>query len=448
MAKVLIVDDEVAILVVLERVLKTHDYEVVSASNPDDAIHMLSTDQIDLLLTDLRLNASLNGFELMTEARKISPSLPVIVITAYGTVDVAVKAIRDGADDFVCKPFSLDDLIEKIQRVLGGRERKREGSGDRLHFGTLVGESQVMQDVYRLIEKAGASDLPVLIQGASGTGKELVAGAVHRLSSRALSPWKAMNCAAVSPLLLESEMFGHLEGAFTGADAGHEGMFPAADGGTLFLDEVATIPLDLQAKLLRVLENGEVRPVGGIESKPIDVRLISATSSMLDELVEQNIFRKDLLFRLKVIDIYLPPLKERGDDWVLLLEHFRQVQERRLRKPVTFAEEVWDVLAAYDWPGNVRELANAVACGALLSEDEPISLEALPPSLISRSEEIFSRKMISHHSRSGASLEDYLKHVESEYVDRIIKKVKKNYSEAAKLLGISRATFYRKYVDK
>lgn len=448
MAKVLIVDDEVAILLVLERMLKSKGFEVVSASNPDDALRIFSEEGADLLLTDLRLNASRNGFDLMAECRKKVPSLPTIVITAYGTVDVAVKAIREGADDFVCKPFFLADLTAKIEQALMVREGETEAFGNTFHFGGLVGECEAMRDVYRLIEKAAACDLPVLIQGESGTGKELVASAIHRSSSRSQKPWTAMNCAAVSPLLLESEMFGHVEGAFTGAVEAHDGMFIAASGGTLFLDEVATIQADLQAKLLRVLQNGEVRRVGDVKSVPVDIRIISATSGVLSELAAQKKFREDLLFRLKVIDIDLPPLRERGDDWSLLAEYFRGVEEERLGKPVKLTDAAREIMAVYDWPGNVRELANAVACAAVLSDDGLVTPDVLPPSLLSRSEDILAEKTIHHHSRSGTSLQDYLKDVEKDYVNRVIKEVGGNRSEAANLLGISRATFYRKYGEE
>lgn len=445
MAKVLVVDDEVAILLVLEDMLKKAGFEVVSATNPDDGARIFLEEGADLLLTDLRMNASLDGFDLMSQCRKKDPLLPTIVITAYGSVDMAVKAIRKGADDFVCKPFSLADLTAKIKHALAVRVREDDLAVKSAHFGTLIGECAAMRDVYRLIKKAAACELPVLIQGETGTGKELVAGAIHRESGRSDGPWMAMNCAAVSPLLLESEMFGHAEGAFTGAEKTHDGMFLAARGGSLFLDEVGTIPMGLQGKLLRVLQSGEIRRVGDVTHLPVDVRLIAATNSDLDTLASRHEFREDLLFRLKVLDIHLPPLRERADDWSLLTEYFLGVEAARLDKPLTLADESREMMEAYDWPGNVRELANAVACAAVLSDNGVITPDTLPPSLLAKSEDILAREKIHHYSRSGFSLEDYLKDVEKEYVERVINEMGGNRSEAAQFLGISRATLYRKY---
>lgn len=450
MARILVVDDEPAILTVLDRLLKMAGYETALATAPEEALSLFEEGSIDLLLTDLRLNADMNGFDVMTACRRRDPALPTIVITAYGTVETAVQAMRKGAADFVCKPFFLDDLRSKVEQALKTRQGRTPAlrTATHAHFGTLIGESPAMHEVYARIGKAAKCDLPVLIEGDSGTGKELVATAIHRNSSRGKGPWTAMNCAAISPLLLESEMFGHAPGAFTGATERHDGMFIAANRGTLFLDEIGTLRTELQAKLLRALEEGEVRRLGDHENVNVDVRVLAATNTPLQELANEGTFRPDLLYRLSVIDILLPPLNERDGDIPLLASAFCLEEEERSGKPIQLGEDAARIIAAYEWPGNVRELQNAIACAAALTGDDGvIAADMLPPRVHAAGTHTLEHERITRHHRAGDSLEDYIKTVEREYVDRIVEKTGGNRSEAANLLGISRATFYRKYGD-
>ncbi len=447
MARILVVDDESAILTVLERFLRLEGHCPLLAKTPEEALAFFDQGTVDLMIVDLRLNADLNGFEVMAEAHKRDPDLPVIVITAYGTVNAAVQAIKQGATDFVCKPFFLNDLRSKIEHGVKTRSTPQPANppGAELHFGLLLGESPQMQQIYRLIERSANSDCPVLIEGASGTGKELVANAIHRQSRRANRPWTAMNCAAVSPLLLESEMFGHAPGAFTGATSQHDGMFIASHGGTLFLDEIATLRPELQAKLLRTLQDGQVRRLGATEMVPVDVRLLSATNTPLRALVDQGHFREDLFYRLGVIDIHLPPLAQRQGDLPLLARHFCTLESARLGKTIQLPDNTLELLAAYDWPGNVRELQNAISCAAILSDDGLLAADVLPPNLAARSQFLHDQARISKHRQMGGSLDEYLEAIERDYVERVLAKTDGNRSEAANLLGISRATFYRKY---
>lgn len=450
MAKILVVDDETAILTVLERFLRLEGHAPLLAATPAEALAHFAQGDIELLLVDLRLNADMNGFDVMNACRRQDPALPVIVISAYGTVDTAVKAIREGAVDFVCKPFFLNDLRSRIEQGLCARSESRGAIRNQAdcHFGTLIGESPAMRSVYALIKKAGACDLPVLIEGESGTGKELVAGAIHRSGSRAKKAWTAMNCAAISPLLLESEMFGHAAGAFTGACEPHDGMFIATNEGTLFLDEIGTLQHQLQAKLLRALEEGRVRRLGENETVPVDVRVLAATNRPLREAVAAGSFREDLYFRLAVIDIKLPPLRERAGDIPLLAAAFCIKEEQKHGKPVRLDSEAAKLIEVYDWPGNVRELENAIACAAVLADRSGlISPDELPPAVANRSRTILEQSRFSQHLDAGHSLDEYLRTVEKEYVDQIIRKTDGNRSAAAGLLGISRATFYRKYGD-
>jgi transcriptional regulator with PAS, ATPase and Fis domain len=344
----------------------------------------------------------------------------------------------------------MDDLRSKIEQALATRGDcgKVLRASAAHHFGTLVGESPQMLQVYTLVAKAAKCDLPVLILGESGTGKELVAAAIHRSSARRDGPWTAMNCAAISPLLLESEMFGHAPGAFTGASQEHDGIFIAAHGGTLFLDEIGTLKPELQSKLLRALEEGQVRRVGENTPVEVDVRMLTATNRDLQSLVEAGTFRRDLMYRLHVIEISLPPLREREGYVELLASAFCLDEEEKQGKPIHYGEQTAKLLTTYDWPGNVRELRNAIACAAVLSgQDGEIGQEDLPPRIVQRSKDLLEKDRITRHRKAGDSLEDYLRTVEKEYVDRVVERTGGNRSEAASILGISRATFYRKYCD-
>ena len=461
MSKIFIVDDEPNIVRVLALALQQTGYETRSAGSAEEALATFDGGGVpDLLITDIRLGNGMNGLELLHTVMVRWPAIPVIVITAYGTIELAVEAMREGAFDFVRKPFDLEQLRKVVGNALASRRPAAgatqgaptaDGNGPDtplpLHFDLLVGESAAMQRVYDWIEKVGRSDSSVLITGESGTGKELVARAIHGCSRRAGGPWVPLNCAALPTPLLESEMFGHAAGAFTGATHAKEGLFLAAHGGSLFLDEVGAMELGIQSKFLRALQERKIRAVGETVDVPVDVRVIAATNESLEEKTARGLFREDLFFRINVIPIELPPLRRRLEDIPLIVEHFRRHQAAELGINLRLDDGVLAGLAAYSWPGNIRELANAIACAAALCHDGLIRVTDLPPR-ICRGGAVFpppSAGIAAEAlSDTPVSLRDYLRRKEVEYMGQLLAHTGGNRAKAADLLGISRATFYRK----
>jgi len=449
MSKILVVDDEASILKVLKSVLSLEKYDVTATMDAGEALKLIAENEYDLLISDLRLEQEIDGLELLHKAKEIRKFLPVIMITAYGTIDVAVEAMKEGAFDFVCKPFKLEILLETVQNALRHRERSSlsvmSTSGEIiLHFGTIVGEAPSMQAVYRLIERVAKTDATVLIEGASGTGKELVAEAIHRSSKRVAGPWCPLNCAALSTTLLESEMFGHVAGAFTGATRDHDGMFIAATKGTLFLDEIGSMDMEVQGKLLRALQERKVKRIGENVDTEVDVRVVAATNGELKKLCESGDFREDLFYRISVIPIKLPELKDRIEDIPLLAQHFCYHQSEALGYEIWLGEGVIQGLMNYSWPGNIRELQNAIACAAALSQDGEITVHDLPPHI---SEAVSGRVVdltVDDASGRGRSLREFLRQKEKEYLEQILHATDGNRVKAAEMLGISRATLYRK----
>ncbi len=385
MARLLIVEDETNARNALGEVFRAR-HEVVLAEDYETALEALRNEPFDLVLTDVVLPGGKDGMDLLPEVRRLHPHAPVVVMTAYGTIEKAKRAMREGAYDFLEKPLDLPRLRAVVDSALRAREEVAENAGLRERLSRegvwkqgFVGESPAVQEVFRTVAKVAPTNATVLLLGESGTGKELVAEALHEVSARSKGPFVGVNCAALPEGLLESELFGHVRGSFTGATGDREGRFQAADRGTLFLDEVGDIPLHTQVKLLRVLQNREIERVGDNRPLRVDVRLIAATNADLEALVRKGKFREDLYFRLKVVTIRMPPLRERRSDVRLLAEHFRRVySERHGRTTTGFTPDALRVLGAYDYPGNVRELENLVEAAVVLTDDPQIGLSALP----------------------------------------------------------------------
>ena len=380
---ILLIDDDQSLRRVTEFTLHEAGYRVLTAADGGEGLRLFAQENPALVITDIQM-PGLSGYEVLKKIKEQSPTALVIVITAYGTVEKAVEAMKLGAYDYLTKPFSRDELTLTVGKALaydGLREENRklrEELSDKADFSRLVGISESMREVFALVRKVAASEATVLIGGESGTGKELVARAIHSGSERQGGPFVAVNCAAIPRDLLESELFGHTRGAFTGAIKERKGKFEQAEGGTLFLDEVGELPLDLQPKLLRALQEREIEPVGGTARK-IDVRLVAATNRDLEAALGEGSFREDLYYRLAVIPLHLPPLRERRDDIPLLVRHF--LDKHGKNPPVVCSEAALEALADYDWPGNVRELENAVERMLILRRGAGIELDDLPPKI-------------------------------------------------------------------
>ncbi len=385
--RILVVDDQTAQLELVSGFLAGRGLEVLTASSGTTALERLRAEPVELVLTDQKM-PGLSGLDLLQAARAINPEIAVIVMTAYGTIEHAVAAIKGGAADYLTKPLNLDELLHRIaqvrdrHRLLAENRELREALAERHRVEGIIGEGGRMQEVLSLVRRVAPSDATVLIRGESGTGKELIAKAIHYASSRAGGPLVRVNCAALPESLLESELFGHEKGAFTGATALRRGRFEVAHGGSLFLDEIGDVPLHLQVKLLRVLQEREIERVGSSRPLPVDVRLLAATHRDLEALVKAGRFRADLYYRINVVTIAVPPLRERREDIPPLLDHFVEKFARANGKTVRgLTREARDLLLRYDYPGNVRELENLVERAIVLTRDEVIGAADLPLSL-------------------------------------------------------------------
>jgi two-component system response regulator HydG len=435
----LVVDDEEEARKLCAEVAGEAGLRVRSARTTEEALEILEQDPVDLVVTDLRV-PELGGLDLLRRIRERFPQIAVLVLTQYGTIESAVEATRLGAADFVTKPYHVADLRAKLDRMVRalGLEREnrvlREELRSRPGFGELVGVSAKMQRVYQLIEKVGPHTCPVLILGESGTGKELVARSIHFSSPRRERPFVPVDCSALVPTLIESELFGYVKGAFTGATQNRHGLLEAAAGGTLFLDEIGDLPVDLQAKLLRALQEREIKPVGSNERVTIDVRVIAATNRDLEEAIRKNQFRQDLFFRLNVVQIKLPPLRERKNDIPMLVNSFLDKFSTPQRPVRSVSEEAMSRLMAYDWPGNVRELENAVERAVALGSGPVLSLTDLPTNL---QQGIFERRM-------GMDELVPLEELERRAIFRALRETGGDKLAAARLLGIGKTTLYRK----
>ena len=444
MARILIADDERSIRVVLKKFLTSRGHEVLEAENGREALEILKKEPVDLVFLDLKM-PKLSGLEVLKKVKDI----PVVVLTAYGTMDYTVKAIELGAADYITKPFSFEEISEILKKLLTKREES--GKEEKSESG-IVGSSKVMQEVFKTVAKVAKSSITVLITGESGTGKEVIARAIHNYSDRKEKPFVAVNCAALPANLLEAELFGYEKGAFTGAVSSKKGLFEQANGGTIFLDEIGELPLPLQAKLLRVLQEKEVRPIGSERSKKVDVRVIAATNRNLEEEVKKETFREDLYFRLNIVKIELPPLRERKEDIVPLAHHFiKRFSEEFKLPPKELSADAVEFLLSYHFPGNVRELENMILRAMVLSPSNLITAEDLKrqayqeaPTLESLIRE-FVLKVFSVEQKEENNLyEIVVKAAERAVISEVLKRCNFNQVKAAKVLGIHRNTLRRK----
>ena len=442
-SRILVVDDDRAMCQLLIDLLREDGYEADVAYDGESALEKCRTTRFDLAITDLMM-PKMRGIELVQRLREIDASALVLLITAFGTIENAVEAMRAGAFHYVTKPFHNDEILIQVKRALEQKtlqeelKRLRTEVQARNRFQNIIGQSSAMQMVFETI--AQVSDLPanVLIEGESGTGKELIARAIHCNSSRATGPFIPVNCAAIPETLLESELFGYVRGAFTDARRDRPGLFREASGGILFLDEISEIPITLQAKLLRVLEDKEVRPLGANQSEKVDTRVLSASNRFLDELVRNGKFRQDLYYRLNVIRIELPTLRHRSEDIPLLVKHFiEKFADSAKRNVEGIQDEALAALRSYDWPGNIRELEHTIERAVLLGKGALIGVEDLPAHLVARGE---SAIVLAQALARQFTLRD----LEREYIGKVLETTHGNKTEAARILGVDRTTLYRK----
>jgi two-component system, NtrC family, response regulator AtoC len=441
--RVLIVDDEASLCELLVDALGKRGYAVASRDSATDALLALGKEEFDVVVTDLNMRG-VNGIELCERIVADRQDVPVIVLTAFGSLDTAVAAIRAGAYDFISKPVEIDALAIAIDRAANHRRLGEEVKRLRLEvsgaprFDEMIGSSPAMRAVYDLIDRVAESEATVLLTGESGTGKDVVASALHRRSRRRDGPFVAINCAAMPESLLESELFGHAKGAFTDAKSAQPGLLAQANGGTIFLDEIGDMPLTLQPKLLRVLQDRTVRPVGGRNENPIDVRVITATHHDLESAIEEGRFRQDLYYRVNVVHIALPPLRARAGDILPLAQHFATQCASRAKKDVTgFTPVAAERLLAYDWPGNVRELQNCIERAIALARFEQIGVDDLPERVRD-----YRRSHVLLASNDPSELVP-MEEVERRYVLRVMEAVGGNKTAAARILGFDRKRLYR-----
>lgn len=433
---ILIVEDEPIIRMSLRKLLQRHGFEVNEAESVADANHRYNLDNHDLIISDLRLPGE-PGTRLIEMASKT----PVLIMTSYASLRSAVDAMRTGAVDYIAKPFDHDEMVKTVKRILSEPEKNNapeeiKAPSDQ---GSMIGNSDVMRALYSQLEKVAPTDATVLVHGETGTGKELVARHIHSHSQRNGSPLISINCAAIPETLIESELFGHQKGAFTGADTSREGLIVAADNGTLFLDEIGELPMEAQARLLRVLQEGEVRPIGSTETRNVNVRLLAATHRDLAQRCQEGLFREDLFFRLNVIQLHIPPLRERGEDIIALSQSLiERYCETYNKSPLSLSAQARHTLLKHHWPGNVRELENTIQRAVILCEnsnevsDDLLDLSHNPP----------SDNLLSTESAKGIpedlSLEDYFQQFVLEHQDTM------SETELARRLGISRKSLWER----
>jgi DNA-binding NtrC family response regulator len=435
---VLVVDDDASVRAAIELLMGDGQYQVTYKSGVAEALEAIAAEAYDLVITDLRLGAD-SGLEVIRRAKVADPSVPAILMTSFSSMDSAISALRLGATDYIIKPFNNDEFLHACDRALEERKLRQENAVLRrslkrsLDRKTLIGEHPKILRLMDMVRKTAASDAMVLIRGESGTGKELVAHAMHYESARANGPLVAVNCGAIPAELVESELFGHTKGAYTGAVGANEGLIREANFGTLFLDEIGDMPLPLQVKFLRVLEDKQIRPVGSREVYHIDVRIIAATNKDLKEAVASGEFREDLYYRINVIDLHVPPLRERGSDVDLLTRHFIEQYSQSVGKRITGLDaEFNDFIHSYDWPGNVRELKNLIERAVILAEREVLAYSDLADGVVS--------PVLSEHAYDKLdhplSIEGYIKQVVLQYQDKVPE------VELAAMLGIGRKALW------
>ena len=489
MAKVMLIDDEVTMVQMVTELLRADGHEVFPFSNFPAALDALETIQPEIVITDLYLDKTrAQGLEILQKARSMNPPPVVMVITGFGSIETAVDAMKKGAFDYLEKPFKLDELKLSIQRALSYNEAVSENVylrkqlKKKYQFNQIIGASAPMQEVFRMVERVANTESTVLILGESGTGKELIARALHFNSRRQFAPFVPINCSALPENLLESELFGHRKGSFTGAINDKKGLFQEADGGTIFLDEIGTMPAMLQSRLLRVLQEKEVRRVGDNTPFYVNVRVIAATNETLEKRIQEGTFREDLFYRLNVVAIHLPALRERVDDIPLLVVHFlRSRINPKNGKPFQISRRTMDILCQHTWPGNVRELENAIERACALCEGDTISAKDLPrlfqkyssnepeeiipidatppegetagPSTVATGQ-VSAPAPITNGAASAAglaqpivNLKNFIREQEASYISRALAQTGGDKEKAAELLGVSLATLYRKLAE-
>ncbi|MBC7796530.1 MAG: sigma-54-dependent Fis family transcriptional regulator [Pyrinomonadaceae bacterium] len=439
---ILVVEDEEILRVVITRLLSGAGYRVASADTAENALEIFTTQDVAVTLTDIRL-PEMNGLELLDQLKAVDSEALVIVTTAYSSVDSAIAALRKGAYDYITKPFVNEDLLQAVKNAIRQRELFKENRvlrrelEQKYSFSEIIGTSESLQAVFRLVEKVAATNTNILICGESGTGKELVARAIHHHGNRSNKPFLAVNCGALPESLLESELFGHTKGSFTGAIANKLGLFRSAEGGTVFLDEIGEISLAMQVRLLRALQEHEVTPVGASVPVKFNARIIAATNRDLEKEVEAQRFREDLFYRLNVIEIWLPPLRMRREDVPLLVRHFiKKIAKSQNAPEKAITPEAMSALVGYNFPGNVRELENAIERAFTLS-GETIDRQSLPPRIANATTNNFQL-------RDGDNFRPTLEEVERRYIFEVLASVNQEKTEAANVLGIDLSTLYRK----
>lgn len=443
---ILVIDDDADMREMVHDMLKDRGHQVTTAGSGQEALKLLGEGDYAVVLSDLRMKG-MQGIELLTEIKKTFPDISVILMTAFGSVETAVEAMKHGASDYLTKPVKKDELIRAVERVLREAALRREVSRLRkeVHkeysFHHILGKSKAMQAVFDLIKRVADSPTNLLITGESGTGKELVAKAIHYNSDRKDAPFVPVNCAAIPEQLLESELFGHMRGSFTDARFDKRGLFEEAQNGTLFLDEISELPIMLQAKLLRAIQEKEIRRVGATKPIAVDVRIIAATNLTLAEEVKAKRFRDDLYYRLNVIELKLPPLRDRREDIPLLVEGFlRKCGEARGKEVKGVSEAALAMLIDYTWPGNVRELENVIERAVTLSRGEKVTPDDLPPAVQGARGD---RRVLDEAAEKTLPLHE----IEKEYIKKILEKTGGNKYQAAQALGIDRKTLYRKLAE-
>jgi DNA-binding NtrC family response regulator len=439
---ILVVDDDAAMRDYLREELEHEGFRVEVAGSGRAGVERVKQGGIDMVVSDVKM-PDLDGLDLLREVREVSPAPYVITITAFGSIDTAIRAVKLGAFDYITKPFEIEQLVLVIDKALSEQAlrsevaRLREEVARSVRFENIIGRSRAMQEVFGLIRRVAGSQASVLVTGESGTGKELVARAIHAHSPRTNRPVVAVNCAAIPENLLESDLFGYKRGAFTDAKNDKAGLFLEAHGGTIFLDEIGELPLTLQPKLLRALQEREIRPLGATKSERVDVRVITATNRHLEQRLKEGRFREDLFYRLNVIHIHLPPLRDRAEDVLPLAEHFLARSAERAGKPLRgFKETTKKILLAHSWPGNVRELENVVERAVALAEGDIVTPEDLPPGMRERKQP----DRLTSALMQGLTLEE----LERQYIQRVLEAEGGNKTRAAQRLGLDRKTLYRK----
>jgi two-component system response regulator PilR (NtrC family) len=438
-----VIDDEPVIHDVLGQLLTSEGYEVEISASGQEALEKYSPQSADVILLDL-LMPGMDGIEVLRRLKKIDPLANIVIITAYGSVESAISAMKIGALDYIQKPFKHDDLLLVIERAIERKRLQEENLRlkgalkQKFSFSNIIGKSEVMKVVFDLITAAAPTRSTILLQGESGTGKELVARAIHMNSNRADGPFITVNSGSLPPDLLESHLFGHVKGAFTGAVALKKGLFEAADKGTIFFDEISSVNIETQAKLLRVLQEKEFMRLGGTETIKVDARIVAATNSVIEDMIAQKTFRKDLFYRLNVIKIELPPLRRRKEDIPLLVKHFAEIYARENNKEVEgVSEDVYEILESYDWPGNIRELENLIERAVVFSSSKIITRESLPPFLL-RKEAAPEGWFVAPDE--SLDLRERTQSFQRKIILTALKKTKGVQKQAAKLLGVKPTT--------